>query len=208
MPSGAVEYIANVAGNQAINVSGLKNRMYSNKKLLKQFEDLSERYREDFFSYLDRMGLVTETGMLVIPSTRHYFFDAEDLKEVQTVVSLKQLNHVREMKDFIRTLSNILQPKSSFVGCFVDNKLQNGFSDDYLNTPVQFIDREEAYENGIESKIPFINRMYSFIDARTNRYLTRKIVRNLLEECGLQIIGMTELNGLTYFCTRKIKPAA
>ena len=56
--------------------------------------------------------------------------------------------------------------------------------------------------------IPFINRMYSFIDSRTNRYLTRRSVTNLLEECGLQVVGMTELNGLTYFYTQKKKPAA
>lgn len=208
MSSGAIEYTSNVAGNQNLNPHVLRSRMYSNKKLLKQFEDLTEKSREDFFRYLERMGLVTESGMLVIPSTRHYFFDAEDLKDVRTVVNLKQLNHVREMRDFLRTLSDILPPKSSFVGCFVDNKIQNSFSDDYNNNTGQFLEKAEAYENGIESKIPFINRMYSFIDARTNRYLTRKIVKNLLEEYGLQIIGMAELNGLTYFCTQKIKPAA
>jgi hypothetical protein len=68
--------------------------------------------------------------------------------------------------------------------------------------------REEVFENGIESRIPFINRMYSIIDFRTNRYLTKRTVSRLLEECGLQVVSMTELNGLTYFCTEKIQPAA
>jgi hypothetical protein len=45
--------------------------------------------------------------------------------------------------------------------------------------------------------------MYSFIDLKTNRYLTRRTASNLLEESGLQIVGMTERNGLTYFHTRK-----
>jgi hypothetical protein len=45
--------------------------------------------------------------------------------------------------------------------------------------------------------------MYSFIDLKTNRYLTGRTVANLLEESGLQIVGMTERNGLTYFHARK-----
>jgi hypothetical protein len=69
-------------------------------------------------------------------------------------------------------------------------------------------DKAEAYENGIESRIPFINRMYSFIDSKTNRYLTKRAVTNLLKEVGLELVGMTDLNGLTYFHTRKNRPAA
>jgi hypothetical protein len=45
--------------------------------------------------------------------------------------------------------------------------------------------------------------MYSFIDLKTNRYLTRRTVSNLLMESGLQIVGMTERNGLTYFHARR-----
>jgi hypothetical protein len=50
--------------------------------------------------------------------------------------------------------------------------------------------------------------MYSFIDSRTNRYLTRRSVTSLLKESGLELVGMTEINGLTYFHTRKNRPAA
>ena len=97
----------------------------------------------------------------------------------------------------------MLPRESNFVGCFTDNKLQSGFSDKYGNLPRDLSEKAEAYENGIESRIPFINRMYSFIDLKTNRYLTRRTVSNLLGESGLQIVGMTELNGMTYFHARK-----
>ncbi|NLE34238.1 MAG: hypothetical protein GX622_03975, partial [Bacteroidales bacterium] len=92
--------------------------------------------------------------------------------------------------------------------CFIDNRMQNGAPDKQGNMPGQISDKAEVYENGIESRIPFINRMYSFIDSRTNRYLTRRSVSNLLKESGLVLVGMTEINGLTYFHTRKDKPAA
>jgi len=176
--------------------------------LIHLFDELDIEVRKNLIDYLDGLGLINDSGLLVIPSTRHYFYDAEDLKGVKTVVNLKQLNHVREIRDFLRKITDLLPPDSNFVGCFVDNKSQSGFSDKYSNVPQKAADREEIYENGIESRIPFINRMYSFIDARTNRYLTKRAVAHLLKEVGLKLNGMTEFNGLTYFWTQKVKPAA
>ena len=185
--------------------AGLNSRMSSSRmmKLKHLFAELNAEVRQDLIRYLEEMGPVNESSILVIPSSRHYFYDAEDMKGVKTVVNLKQLNYVREIRDFLHNISKMLPTQSQFVGCFIDNRTQNGFSDKYSNLPRNLSEKAEAYENGIESRIPFINRMYSFIDLKTNRYLTKKTVSNLLEECSLQIIGMTEINGLTYFRAKK-----
>lgn len=167
------------------------------------FAELNTSVRQDLISYLEEVGLVSDPAILVIPSSRSFFYDAEDLKGMRTVINLKQLNYVREIRDFLHKVSELLPQDSSFVGCFIDNKSQNGFSDKYSNLPKELSEKAEAYENGIESRIPFINRMYSFIDLKTNRYLTRRTVTNLLEECNLQLVGMTGLNGLTYFHAKR-----
>jgi len=208
MDTGADLNNMDVVNDQAFNKTYTKGLFFGEGNPDQLFGELAADVREDLFSYLDRMGLINESGMLVIPSTRHFFYDADDLKGVKTIVNLKQLNHVREIRDFLKKVSELLPQKSNFVGCFVDNNTQNGFADKYSNLPRQLSEKAEVFENGIESRIPFINRMYSFIDFRTNRYLTRRTVSHLLEECGLQLVGMTELNGLTYFCTEKVHPAA
>ena len=207
MDSGAVSYDSEL-NDPTVRVAYRKSKLSANSRISMLFEELPERVREDFYNYLARQDLAAETGMLVIPSNRHFFYDAEDMRKVKTVVSLKQLNHIREMKEFLKTIADLLPQKSNFIGCFIDNKIQSGFSDKYDNLPGQESERSEAFENGIESRIPFINRMYSFIDSRTNRYLTRRSVKNLLEECGLQLVEMTNLHGMTYFYTQKKKPAA
>ena len=194
--------------DQAINNTYRVNNASRERKLNILLSELTDEVREDLITYLNRMGLTGEAQILVIPSTRHYFYDADDLKGIKTVINLKQLNYVREIREFLRKIADMLPNNSSFVGCFIDNKSQTGFSDKYSNLPRQLSEKAEAYENGIESRIPFINRMYSFIDARTNRYLTKRTVSHLLEECSLQLVSMTELNGLTYFCTRKAKSVA
>jgi len=208
MDNNASDYNSGVINDQTINTNYQMTNANRERKLNILFEELTEEVREDLITYLNRMGLVGEAQILVIPSTRHYFYDAEDLRGIKTVINLKQLNYVREIREFLKKISDMLPHNSSFVGCFIDNKSQTGFSDKYSNLPRQLSEKAEAYENGIESRIPFINRMYSFIDARTNRYLTKRTVSHLLEECNLQLVSMTELNGLTYFCTQKAKPAA
>ncbi|MRR22241.1 hypothetical protein EG830_04595 [bacterium] len=175
--------------------------------LIHLFNELDIEVRQSLIDYLDRMGLVKESGMLVIPSSRHYFYDAEDMKGIRTVITLRQLNYIREIHDFLRQITGLLPVKSNFIGCFVDNRTQSG-TPEKGSQPGQLSDKTEAYENGIESRIPFINRMYSIIDFRTNRYLTRRTVTSLLKESGLELVGMTEINGLTYFHARKNNPAA
>ncbi len=208
MDNNSAGLISGANNDQAINKIYRVNNASRERKLNILLAELTDEVREDLITYLNRMGLAGEAQILVIPSTRHYFYDAEDLKGIKTVINLKQLNYVREIREFLRKISEMLPNNSSFVGCFIDNKSQTGFSDKYSNLPRQLSEKAEAYENGIESRIPFINRMYSFIDARTNRYLTKRTVSHLLEECSLQLVSMTELNGLTYFCTRKAKSVA
>ena len=183
----------------------LQRRVNSGRNRLgRLLDELSEKARQDLFSFLEYIGLASNTRMLVIPSTKHFFYDAEELKEIWTVINLKQLNHVRDIKEFLRTVSEILPDTSNFVGCFVDNRTHRAYSDN----AGYHAEKAEAYENGIESRIPFINRMYSLMDQRTNRYLSRRSVTSLLSEYGFKIVGMTEMNGMTYFHTTKNNPAA
>lgn len=204
MNQGSLTYNSKSAASKVVEPGFRRRDSPGRTSLGRLLDELSEKARQDFFSFLDHIGLASDTRMLVIPSTRHFFYDAEELKEIRTVINLKQLNHVRDIKEFLRTVSEILPHSSNFVGCFVDNRTHRAYSDN----AGYHADKAEAYENGIESRIPFINRMYSLMDLRTNRYLSRRSVTSLLTEYGFQIVGMTEMNGMTYFHTRKNNPAA
>jgi len=208
MDKETVAYNPEVIKDQAIFKPAQRKLSLRDSGLIHLFEELDLEVRQSLIDYLDRMGLIKEPGMLVIPSSRHYFYDAEDMKGIRTVITLRQLNHVREVRDFLKQIKSLLPDNSNYIGCFVDNKTENGFSDKYSNPSRLESEKAEAYENGIESRIPFINRMYSFIDSKTNRYLTKRTVTNMLNEVGLELVGMNELNGLTYFHTRKSRVIA
>lgn len=159
---------------------------------------------EEFSTFLAGLDPAVESGLLVIPRKNHYFYDSEEMKRVKTLVNLMKLNNVRELKGFVRKLSELLPRQANFVGCFVDDTARNRFSLKNQDTSGMSSEIPESFEVGIESRIPFVNRIYGFIDARTDRHLTRRSVANLLYEFGFQALVMKELNGVTYFHSRKV----
>ena len=205
MENETIRLNSGVIRDQAVQKASPARLSLRDSGLMHLFDELDIEVRQSLMDYLDRMGLIKGSGLLVIPSSRHYFYDADDMKGIRTVIALRQLNHVREIKDFLRQITRLLPLNSNFIGCFIDNRAQDGFPDS-PSLPKQTSEKAAAYENGIESRVPFINRMYSFIDARTNRYLTKKVVTNLLKEAGLELVSMTELKGLTFFHTQKNNP--
>jgi hypothetical protein len=169
------------------------------------FEPLVAETSENFDKYIELLGFAKDPNLIVLPSEHHYFYDAEDMKKIKTVVNLKELNQIRQINSFLHSIFHIMEPKSYFIGCFVDNKkqkggfLRNNSSDYYLKR------NSEAVENGIVSSIPFLNMIYSMMDSKTNRYLSRINVTLLLEDHGFKVMDMTELNGLTYFCAQSLR---
>ena len=171
-------------------------------------EILAGEGREDFFNYIEWLGLGNDPDPIILSSMHHYFYDAEEMKNVNTVVNLIRLNHIKEIKDFLFSVSNILTPKCNLIGCFIDSRKHNPF---VLRTNISELEKKRtstALENGIISRVPFMNWFYSVIDSRTNKRLSKNNVTLLLEDHGFKVLDMTELNGITYFhAKRKPKTA-
>lgn len=155
---------------------------------------------EDFYNYVNRIGLVKDPNLIVLSSMHSYFYDTEELNNAKTVINLKELNQIKQIK----SLLHFLPQSCNFVGCFVNNKTIERYA---LRKSSSSIDNKKSadyLENGIVSRFPFINMLYSIMDFKTNTYLSRSIVVSLLEDYGFKVIDMTEYNGLTFFHSKKI----
>jgi hypothetical protein len=197
-----------VTNNQRINtLSVLPKSPYDFIENSSVSEICASEGCENFYNYLEWLGLARDPDLVVLSSTHHYYYDAEEIKKVKTVVNLKELNQIKGIKDFIHSIFHLLPPKSYFVGYFVDNKKRNGYALGNKSIPGESKNISEAIENGIVSRIPFLNIIYSIMDYRTNRYLSSNEVTLLLKDRGFKILDMTELFGITYFCTQRLGPA-
>jgi hypothetical protein len=182
--------------------SNLGKSMAKSAEISPVYSELVTEGHEDFYNYLDWLGLAKKPDLLILASSHHYYFEVEDLKNVSIVVNLKSLNNINKPKDFLKEIYSVLPCKCQFIGSFTDNKKQNIFSTG-KKTQHQIDTGESASDLGTSGWNSFLNVLYGVIDARTNRYLSEKSVRLLLEETGLKILDLTEFNGLTYFCAQK-----
>jgi len=171
------------------------------------FEILTAEGCENFVNYIEWLGLAKDPNLVVLSSQHHYYYDAEEMKNVKTVINLKELNQIKQINSFLHSIFHILPQKSNFIGCFVDNKKINGYV--IRNNSSSYHNKRsfDAIENGIVSRIPFLNMLYSFMDSRTNKYMSGTSVSLLLEDHGFKVLDMTELNGLTYFCAQRLRTA-
>ena len=162
---------------------------------------------ENFVKYVELLGLDKDSNLLVLSSLHHYYYDAEEMTNIQAVINLKELNQIKQTKDFLHSIFRILPPDCNFIGCFVNNKKQNGFVLNTNPSDSYYKRNSNAIENGIVSSSPFLNMIYNMIDSRTNKYMSERSVTMLLMENGFKVLNMTELDGLTYFCAQSLRSA-
>jgi len=158
---------------------------------------------ECFYNYVDWIGLIRDPNMVVLSSVHHYYFDNNDMKDINTIINLKQLNRIKNIDLFFHSIFKIIPSKSNFIGCFLDNKTQYGFAINNILSQYKAKNRIDPFENGITSRIPFLNTVYNLMDSKTNKYLTGSNVSIILKKHGFQVMDMTELNGLSYFHAKK-----
>ncbi len=167
------------------------------------FEKLSDEGCENFFDYIEWLGLSNNQNLIVLPCSHHYYFDSEDLKDIELIVNLKLLNRVRKTKDFLHSLYGILPYGSCFVGCFFDHKYRRNFFPGSFKSQHSAKYHLELIDQGIESKVPLLNLIFNIMDQKTMRFMTKKSVILLLEESRFKVLDITEFKGLTYFYAQK-----
>ena len=168
---------------------------------------LTNEEGENFANYIEQLGLAKDPNLVVLSSLHHYYYDAEEMINVKTVVNLKELNQIKQLKDFLHSIFHILPPDCNLIGCFVNNKKQSGFILNTSPSDSYYKRNSDAIENGIASSSPFLNMIYNMIDSKTNKYMSEQSVSLLLEEHGFKVLDMTEHEGLTYFCAQSLRTA-
>jgi hypothetical protein len=151
--------------------------------------------------YIGSLGVSGDTSTLVLSGKHHFYFESEELKHIDTIINLKELNQVKQIKTFIETIRYILKDRGSFIGYFSDNAKQNLFKS-FLNSY-----DSDSIEKGSVSWAPFFNMINELMYSNTGKYLSKKSVRQLLETNGFRVSDMSEIDDHTYFRAEIVHPA-
>jgi hypothetical protein len=160
---------------------------------------------QSFYNYVDSRGLSKDASLIVLSSRHHYYYDYEEMNNAKTVVNLKELNRIKEIKSLLHSHLHFLPQRCNFVGCFVNSKNVERFTLRKDLTSVEKNRDSDNVELGIVSRFPFINMLYSLMDLKTNKYLSEKSVALMLGVHGFKIMDMKEVNGLTFFHSQKVE---
>jgi len=190
--------------NTLVNLGGSSIDLGGGNPVLR---NLTNEEGENFANYIEQLGLAKDPNLVVLSSLHHYYYDAEEMINVRTVVNLKELNQIKQLKDFLHSIFHILPPDCNLIGCFVNNKKQSGFILNTSSSDSYYKRNSDAIENGIASSSPFLNMIYNMIDSKTNKYMSERSVSMLLGEHGFKVLDMTEHDGLTYFCAQSLRTA-
>jgi hypothetical protein len=146
--------------------------------------DLISEGGVNLYRYIDNLGLLQESELLVLSSKHHYYYDEKELKHIRTLVTLKKLNHIKYLDLFLKTIVRILPPKVNFIGCFSNDRINTGSGLHYYNPSRLY------------------SRFLNFLDSKADQIMNNNEVSKILKRNGLIMINMTEMNGLTYFCSQ------
>ena len=167
------------------------------------YDNLVKEGREFFLEYIDWRGLQNMTNMIVLPDSYHYYYDLDDLAEVETIINLKPLNSEKRVGNFLESIADSLPFEGNLLGCFVENNTNSrNLIKDQTNEKHN-LGHADLLENGIISSNQVFNRIINIMDSRIFRRLTESNVRKLLSDRGFIVENMTEINGITYFHSRK-----
>jgi hypothetical protein len=160
---------------------------------------------ESLYNYVEWIGLAKEPDLIVLSSKHHYYYDPKEMNSFKTVINLKELNKIKQIKSFLNSFLHFMPEKSNFVGCFIDNEKINGYVLRNLSNSYSDKNNFNDLENGIVSRFPFINMLYSILDSKTNNYMSKKGISILLKEFDFKVMDMTEYNGFTFFHAQKFQ---
>ena len=154
------------------------------------FENLLAEGGENFYHYINWLGLGKDPNLMVLSSIHHYYYDFNDLKGIKTLINLKKLNEINHIDTFLGNVFRVLPSKANFVGCFKDNKIRGGIGAPFYQS------------------FKLLNSLINMVNSKTDKFMTRKDVIKLLEAHDFRIVDMTEISNITFFCAESRKKSA
>jgi len=141
---------------------------------------------QHFTDYLTGLGLLEESGMLVLSLRHHYYFDYNDLKDLRVLVILRKLDQIKHIDNLLQIIFRILPSEACFIGCFAEKK---------------FGSIEDLTYHHYSA---FYNKVVNMIESKAHLHLHKSIFPGIIESHGFSITDMTPIKGDIYFtCQNK-----
>lgn len=156
--------------------------MFTVLKISEMTSDYNLLKDRNFSYYLNTLSIEEDSNVLILSPVHHYYYNFEEIKDVRILVHTKELNKITELKRFVNNTIHVLSDDSKFIGCF----------------------RDTQFRKSVLYRSRLFYWLIHCMDVQIYRSMSRKQVMKLFTKLGLEFLDMTEIDGLTYFCVKKI----
>lgn len=183
----------------------VRSSVLDNLPVNPMFLEIIDEVGKDVFAYLEKFHITNSQNILFLSYTRHYLYDAEQLKQVDTLINFKSLNRVPHIWYYLFTMNRILPLNGQFVGCFVDYATQRSQMIHGKHSLLgQMFLLSYRVLNRVGPRVPLFRSMQRWSNHGKVKCITRSEATTLLENRGFQVKDMTEIGGVTFFIAQKI----
>ena len=114
-----VKYKSEIINYQPVKIdTGDKSVSMDDNQNNPVFENLLAEGGENFYHYINWLGLGKDPNLMVLSSIHHYYYDFNDLKGVKTLINLKKLNEINHIDTFLAQCFPCSSLKSKFCRMF------------------------------------------------------------------------------------------
>lgn len=162
--------------------SAIKEFINGGIKIDKNFRSLIKENGKNFYYYLTMISLDKDPDPLILSPLHHYYYDLSEIKNVKTIIQIKELNKISDLNKFLNNIVKVISPDTNFVGCFKDDKI---------------------YGTNILRSTKFTDWLFGNFESKPNHYMSRQKVMNILTKYEFNIMDITEFDNMTYFYAKK-----
>ena len=171
-----------------------------NKELI--LKELGEKHFDFFQKFRD----VTSYDGLVVPKEKDLLNYSSDYIKINSIVLLDKINNFRQINKKFEDANDKLPMGGFFMGSFetFNSRVRNTR---FCNIPIlkHFCSSMGFLVHRVFPKLPYIKKAYFFLTKGKNRLLSKAEALGRLVSCGFDILDYTEIDGVHYFASIKIK---
>ena len=161
---------------------------------------------EEHFNFFQKFRDVTSYDSLVVPKEKDLLNYSSEYIKINSIVLLDKINNFRQINKKFEDANAKLPMGGFFMGSFetFDSKVKKTR---FCNVPVlkHFCSTMGFLIHRVFPKLPYIKKAYFFLTGGKNRLLSKAEALGRLVSCGFDILDYTEIDGIHYFASIKIK---
>ncbi|MCF8222327.1 MAG: hypothetical protein K9J25_04210 [Bacteroidales bacterium] len=157
----------------------------------------------DVYDYLDVRNLSHIKNSIVLSPAKHFFFEEEDLHNVEMVIDIHNLSGRKNTRSYFERIYNSMPEGSYFTGSFKTPGAKNSGSPDYHRYLFDYEDATSKDENGSGMLLGMIDKLISRVNSSLTGNINGKEAEKILQMTGFEVMDITEMNGKVYFTSVK-----